>query len=147
MIGVNKVILIGNLGADPEVRYTPKGTAVATFTLATNERWVTKDNEEGKRTQWHRIVAWGKLAERCKDYLVKGKQVYVEGRLQTRSWEDQDGQKRYRTEIVANTMLLLGRADDSVRPDDSMEATASSAREDAAGNDSGFGSDDEDLPF
>jgi single-strand DNA-binding protein len=147
MVGVNKVILIGNLGADPEIRYTPNGTAVASFTLATNERWVTKNNEEGKRTQWHRIVAWGKLAERCKEYLVKGKQVYIEGRLQTRSWEDQEGQKRYRTEVVANNLLLLGRADESVRGDEGMEPAQSSTRDETARGDGDFGPTDDDLPF
>jgi single-strand DNA-binding protein len=108
MASVNKVILIGNLGADPELRYTPSGRAVATFNLATKEQWTTKEGEKGERTEWHRVVAWGKLGEICGEYLHKGKQVYVEGRIQTRSWEDKDGNKRYTTEIVAQTMQMLG---------------------------------------
>ena len=106
---VNKVILIGRLGADPEVRYTNDGIAVATFRIATNETWVNKKGEKEERTEWHRIVAWRKLGEICGEYLSKGKQVYIEGRLQTRSWEDRDGNKRYTTEIIANNMQILGR--------------------------------------
>ena len=110
MSGVNKVILIGNLGGDPTVRYTPQGTAVANFNIATTERFTNRSGEKEERTEWHRIVAWGKLAEICQQYLKKGKQVYVEGRLQTRQWEDQQGQKRQTTEVVANNMQMLGRA-------------------------------------
>lgn len=110
MSGVNKVILIGNLGSDPQVRYTPQGTAVANFNIATSERFNNKAGEREERTEWHRIVAWGKLAEICQQYLKKGKQVYIEGRLQTRQWEDQQGQKRQTTEIVAQQMTMLGRA-------------------------------------
>jgi single-strand DNA-binding protein len=106
---VNKVILIGRLGADPEVRYTSDGIAVASFRIATNENWVNKEGEKQERTDWHRIVAWRKLGEICGEYLSKGKQVYLEGKLQTRSWEDRDGNKRYTTEIVANNMQMLGR--------------------------------------
>jgi len=106
--GVNKVILIGNLGQDPELRQTPSGTPVATFTLATNEGWTDKDGQRQERTEWHRIVAWGKLAEICNQYLRKGRQVYIEGRLTTRSWEDRQGAQRKTTEIVANQMLMLG---------------------------------------
>jgi len=107
MAGINKVILIGNLGADPEVRYTPSGMAVANFRLATSENF-TKDGQRETRTEWHRIVTFGKLAEICGEYLSKGRQVYVEGRIQTRSWEDRDGNKRYTTEIVCNQMQMLG---------------------------------------
>jgi single-strand DNA-binding protein len=110
MAGVNKVILVGNLGSDPQVRYTPGGQAVANFNIATSERFNNKAGEKEERTEWHRIVAWGKLAEICQQYLKKGKQVYIEGRLQTRQWEDQQGQKRQTTEIVAQTMQMLGRA-------------------------------------
>ena len=113
MSGVNKVILIGNLGSDPQVRYTPTGTAVANFNIATTERYNNKAGEREERTEWHRIVAWGKLAEICQQYLKKGKQVYIEGRLQTRQWEDQQGQKRQSTEIVAQNMQMLGRAGES----------------------------------
>lgn len=108
MASVNKVILIGNLGADPEVRYTPSGSTVANFSLATTEQWTNKDGEKEERTEWHRIVAWGRLGEICGEYLHKGRQVYIEGRLQTRSWEDKEGIKRYTTEINALTMQMLG---------------------------------------
>jgi single-strand DNA-binding protein len=108
MASVNKVILIGNLGRDPELRYTPGGQAVANFTLATNERFSTKDGEKQERTEWHRIVAWGRTGEICAQYLSKGRSVYVEGRLQTREWEDKEGQKRRTTEIVANTVQFIG---------------------------------------
>ncbi|MBN1850344.1 MAG: single-stranded DNA-binding protein [Deltaproteobacteria bacterium] len=111
MASVNKVILIGNLGTDPEVRYTPSGTAVANFNVATNEQWTNKDGEKGERTEWHKIVAWGRLGEICGEYLRKGKQVFIEGRIQTRSWEDRDGNKRYTTEIVAQAMQMLGSVD------------------------------------
>ena len=105
---VNKVILIGNLGSDPEVRYTPSGQAVANFNIATNESWKGKDGQDQERTEWHKIVVWGKLAEICGEYLGKGRTVYVEGRLQTREWADKEGHKRYTTEIVANTVQFLG---------------------------------------
>lgn len=105
---INKVILIGNLGSDPEVKYTPSGTAVANFNIATNESWNSKDGKKEERTEWHRIVVWSKLAELCGEYLAKGRTVYVEGRLQTREWNDKDGNKRYTTEIVAQTVQFLG---------------------------------------
>ena len=107
MAGLNKAILIGNLGKDPEIRYAPSGMAVANFSLATTENW-TKDGQRESRTEWHRIVAFGRLAEICGEYLSKGKQIYVEGKIQTREWEDKDGNKRYTTEIVANQMQMLG---------------------------------------
>ena len=110
MASINKVILIGNLGADPEVRYTPSGRAVANFRIATTENWTNKEGGKEERTEWHRIVAWGRLGEICGEYLHKGKQVYIEGKLQTRSWEDRDGNKRFTTEIVAQTMQMLGPA-------------------------------------
>ena len=108
MSSVNKVILIGNLGADPELSYTPKGTPKATMRLATNEAWNTREGEKGERTQWHRVIAWGKLAQICGEYLTKGRQIYIEGRLQTRSWEEHDGNMRSITEIVASSMQMLG---------------------------------------
>jgi single-strand DNA-binding protein len=110
MSGVNKVILIGNLGADPEVRYTQDQKPVVNFRLATSENWTGRDGQRQERTEWHRVVCYDRLAETCKDYLVKGKQVYVEGRLQTRSWEAKDGQKRYTTEVVAAVVRFLGQA-------------------------------------
>jgi single-strand DNA-binding protein len=105
---VNKVILIGNLGKDPELKYTPSGTAVAKFSLATNERFKDKSGEWQDRTEWHNIVAWQRTAEIAAEYLKKGRTVYIEGRIQTRSWEDKEGQKRYTTEIVAQDLVLLG---------------------------------------
>ncbi len=115
MAGLNKAILIGNLGRDPEVRYTQNGLAVATFSIATSETWMNKNGEKETRTEWHRIVAFGKLGEICGEYLSKGKQVYIEGRIQTRDWEDKDGNKRYTTEIVASQMQMLGTRDSSDR--------------------------------
>jgi single-strand DNA-binding protein len=108
MAGVNKAILIGNLGSDPELRYTQNGQGVATFNIATSENWTDKAGERQERTEWHRIVAWGKTGELCAQYLSKGRTVYIEGRIQTRDWEDKDGNKRYTTEIVANTVQFLG---------------------------------------
>jgi single-strand DNA-binding protein len=109
MAGINKVILIGNLGRDPEIRYTAQGgTAVANFTLATSESFTTREGKREDRTEWHRIVVWGKTAELCTQYLAKGRQVYIEGRIQTREWEDKDGQKRRTTEVVAQTVQFLG---------------------------------------
>src|SRR5947207_2919237 len=106
---LNKVMLIGNLGKDPEVKYTPGGTAVAKFSLATNERFKDKSGEWQDRTEWHNIVAWQRLAEIVGEYIKKGSKVYIEGRLQTSSWEDkQSGEKKYRTEIIASDLLLLG---------------------------------------
>jgi len=115
---VNKVILVGNLGKDPEVRYGQSGTAVANFTLATNESWNTKEGQREERTEWHRVVAFGKLGEICGQYLKKGKQVYIEGRLQTRSWDDREGNKRNTTEMVATNMVMRGRT--GAGPSDDM---------------------------
>jgi len=109
MASVNKVILVGNLGRDPEVRYTQSGTAVANFTLATNEVWNDKAGAKQERTEWHRIVVWGKQAEIAREYLSKGKQVYIEGSIQTRQWDDKEGNKRTTTEIKANRVIFLGR--------------------------------------
>ncbi len=110
MKSVNKVILIGTLGRDPEIKYTPSGTAVANFSLATNERQKDKDGNWGDRTEWHRIVCWQRLAEIAGEYLKKGRHVYIEGSLRTRSWDDKNhpGEKRYMTEIWANDLVLLG---------------------------------------
>jgi single-strand DNA-binding protein len=108
MAGVNKAILIGNLGKDPELRYTPGGQPTASFSLATTDRWTDKNGQKQERTEWHNIVAWGKLAELVNQYLKKGRSAYVEGRIATRSWDDRDGNKKYRTEIVANQIQFLG---------------------------------------
>jgi single-strand DNA-binding protein len=110
MASLNRVLLIGNLGADPELSYTPNGTAKAAIRMATREVWTGKDGQKGERTEWHRVVAWGRLAEICGQYLTKGRQVFIEGRLQTRSWEDRDGNKRWTTEIIASGMQMLGAA-------------------------------------
>jgi single-strand DNA-binding protein len=107
-------MLIGNLGRDPELRYTPNGQAVANFSIATNEMWINKDNERQTRTEWHRIVAWSKLAEFASEYLSKGKQIFIEGRLRTRTWQDRNGNSRTTTEIWANSIILLGRRDESL---------------------------------
>lgn len=109
-MSVNKAILVGNLGKDPELRYTPSGTAVCTFSLATTERFKNKQGEQQDKTEWHNIVAWSGLAEICGKYLTKGKQIYVEGRIQNRSYDDRDGNKRYISEIVVSEMQMLGRA-------------------------------------
>ena len=113
MSGVNKVIIIGRLGADPEVKTVSGDNTVARLSVATSENWTDRNGQKQERTEWHRIVVWGRLADLCGKYLSKGRQVYLEGRLQTRSWEDQQGQKRYTTEIVANTVQFLGGAQQS----------------------------------
>ncbi len=142
MAGINKAILIGRLGSDPEVRYTPSGVAVANFNIATSEEWKDKDTGERKeRTEWHRIVAWRRLGEICGEYLSKGRQVYVEGRIQTRDWEDRDGNKRYTTEIVATDVQFLGSRDagDETRPQGPPVPDYSGAPTQ--------GPDDDDIPF
>ena len=108
MGSVNKVILVGNLGRDAELRYTPGGAAVATINMATTEVWNDKAGQRQEKTEWHRVVLWGKAAESLTEYLTKGKQIYVEGRLQTRQWDDKDGNKRYTTEIRGDRIVLLG---------------------------------------
>jgi single-strand DNA-binding protein len=139
MAGVNKVILIGNLGADPEVRYLNTGTAVANFRMATTENIRNREGEREARTEWHRVVAFGRLAEICGEYLNKGKQVYVEGRLRTRSWDDRDGNKRWTTEVIATTMQMLGSPGDQV----TMEAETPDSE---GPTDSGADQED-DIPF
>ena len=106
--GLNKVMIIGRLGRDPEMRYTPSGRPVTTFNVATTRSWNSSDGERHTETEWFNVVAWGSLAEICKQHLVKSQQVYIEGRLQTRTWEDNTGNKRSSTEIVANEMILIG---------------------------------------
>lgn len=134
MAGVNKVIIVGHLGADPEVRYTQGGQAVASFNVATSETFNDKNGERQERTEWHRVVAWAKLAELCGEYLRKGRQAYIEGRLQTRQWDDKDGNKRYTTEIVAQTVQFLGgRGDNAGAPRaDDGHAPAPAPRQQAA---------------
>jgi len=112
-MSVNKVILVGNLGKDPELRYTPSGTAVATFSLATTERYKDREGNRQDKTEWHNIVAWRQLAEICGKFLHKGKQVYIEGKIQNRSYDDRDGNKRYISEVVVDQMQMLGSRDDN----------------------------------
>ena len=147
-MSVNKVILVGNLGKNPEMRYTQGGAAVANMTLATTERYTDKTGQKQEQTEWHRIVAFGKLAEICGQYLTKGRQVYFEGRIQTRQWQDQQGQKRYTTEIVATNMQMLGgrgdRTDSTAGAPHDAGATVPPDASDTA--DFGGGPDD-DIPF
>jgi single-strand DNA-binding protein len=119
MAGLNKVMIIGNLGQDPEMRYTANGNAVTTFSVACNRSYGGADGERREETEWFNVVTWNKLAETCSQYLQKGRRAYVEGRLQTRSWEGQDGQKRYRTEVIASTVLFLDRSQAAPMPEDS----------------------------
>ena len=136
MAGVNKVILVGNLGADPEVKSLPNGMTVANFRMATTENWVNRSGEKTTNTEWHRIVAFGRLAEICEKYLHKGKQVYVEGRIRTRSWDDKDGNKRTTTEIVATQMQMLG-----------SPGTVSGFEKEVGPDPEGIPGPDEDVPF
>ncbi len=129
--GLNKVMVIGHLGRDPEMRYTPSGRPVTTFTVAVSRSWNTADGERRTETEWFNIVSWGNLAEICKQYLQKGRQVYIEGRLQTRRWEDKEGQKHTSVEVVANEMMMLGdrrdnsnQSQESEQDDDSPEPIA-----------------------
>jgi len=148
MSGVNKAILIGNLGADPEARYTQSGAAVTNFRIATSEKWTGKDGQPQERTEWHRIVTFGRLAETCRDYLSKGRQVYVEGRIQTRQWEDRDGNKRWTTEIVAQTVRFLGSRGDRGDVPSSQPPASDDSFYGGGGGDSGpppIG--DDDVPF
>lgn len=140
-MSVNKVILVGRLGRDPETRYTSSGQAVCNFTLATDESFRDRNGERQQRTEWHRIVMWGKLAEIGQQYLKKGKLIYIEGRLQTRQWDDKEGNKRTTTEIVANVMRMLGgRAEGA--PAAEAEAASAGADDQAQPE-----INDEDLPF
>jgi len=150
MASINKVILVGNLGRDPEVRYTQNGNAVANINLATNEVWKDKSGQRQERTEWHRVVFWGRLAEIAAEYLRKGSQIYVEGRIQTRKWQGKDGQDRWTTEIVGNEMQMLGSrgGGQSPPPDydggqsEGTAAESSSPKKAAAGEDF-----DDDIPF
>jgi single-strand DNA-binding protein len=154
MAGVNKVILIGNLGKDPELRYTPSGQPVASFSVATTERWTDKNGQRQDRTEWHNIVVWGKLAELTNQYLKKGRPVYIEGRITSRSWDDRDGNKKYRTEIVANQVQFLGSGPssgaDAVAPPPEPPAQSGEPHfeQNAPGPGAGqAGAPEDDLPF
>ena len=146
MAGVNKVILLGNLGRDPELRYTQGGQAVANFTLATSESWNDKSGERVERTEWHRVVVWGRVAELCSQYLSKGRSVYLEGRIQTREWEDKEGKKRYTTEVNAQTVQFLGNSRNEGNAASSGEnAQPESMPADSAGG--GPPAPGDDIPF
>lgn len=119
--GLNKIMIIGNLGRDPEMRYTPSGKPVTTFSVATSRSWNTSEGEKHVETEWFNIVAWSNLAEICKQYLTKGQQVYIEGRLQTRHWDDQEGNKHTSVEIVANEMIILGERRETGEESESVE--------------------------
>jgi single-strand DNA-binding protein len=158
-MSVNKVILVGRLGRDPETRYTGGGQAVANFSVATDESYKDKNGERQKRTEWHRITAWGKLAEICQQYLKKGTMVYIEGRIQSREWQDKEGQKRTSFDIVANTMKMLssrgdaaaagagGGAGGASRSPDDFEPHAGGGEEPMGGGGGGPEISDEDIPF
>ncbi len=145
MGSVNKVILVGNLGRDAEMRFTPGGAAVATLNLATTEVWNDKGGQKQEKTEWHRIVVWGKMAESLKDYLIKGKQIYVEGRLQTREWE-KDGVKRYTTEIRSDRIVLLGGGGGGGGARPQRTSTAAGGGDDPMGEPISELTDD-DIPF
>ncbi len=147
MASVNKVILIGNLGKDPEIRTTPQGTTLARFSVATSTTWKDASGAKQEKTEWHDIVAWEKLAQICGEYLHKGKMVYVEGSLQTRSWEDQAGQKRYKTEIKASNVVMLSRREDGARAAGAREAGAREVAEAPEPATAGGGGYDDDVPF
>lgn len=144
---VNKVILIGRLGKDPELKYTPSGAAVAKFTLATDEVFKDRSGEQQKHTEWHNIVAWSKLAEICGEYLTKGKQVYIEGSIRSRQWEDQSGNKRTSYEIVARQMTMLGTKADSERAAAAATERAANERPAPAEPSPEPEITDEDIPF
>ena len=154
MGSVNKVILVGNLGRDAELHYTPGGAAVSTINMATTEVWNDKAGQRQEKTEWHRVVLWGKSAESLAEYLTKGKQIYVEGRLQTRQWDDKDGNKRYTTEIRGDRIVLLGGGGGGGRAAGGGGMARSSGGEDLSGSHgAGPGPDvsepltDDDIPF
>lgn len=145
MASVNRVILIGNLGKDPETRYMPNGDPVTTITLATTDTWKDKNGEKQSKTEWHRIIFYRKLAEIVGEYLKKGRSIYVEGRLETKKWTDKAGIERYTTQIVAEDMKMLGN-NPNAKQDDSDQPTPSNAGA-GGSNDGGFDGMDDDIPF
>ena len=144
---VNKVILLGRLGQDPELRYTPNGAAVTTLNLATNEVWKDNDGNKQERTEWHRVVLWRKQAEIAGEYLKKGNRVYIEGRLQTRNWDDKDGNKRYVTEVVADTMQLVDTKAESERTAAAPPPTVEEVEEPPPNDAEATKTEEDDLPF
>jgi single-strand DNA-binding protein len=152
MGSVNKVILVGNLGRDAELRYTPGGAAVATLNLATTEVFKDREGQKKEDTQWHRVILWGKTAETLQDYLTKGKQIYVEGKLQTRKWKDKDGNDKYTTEVRGDRVVLLsgaGRGDGAGRPEGGGRSTSSGGADDFGHSEPGGSVEltDDDIPF
>ena len=157
--GINKVILIGNLGQDPELRYTGSGTAVCNMRIATSESYKDRDGNQVENTEWHTVVAWSRLAEICGEYLKKGRQVYIEGQLQTRQWDDKDGNTRYSTEVKAREMQMLGGRDGGGGDDNSYDQSSRPQRQpqqrsqpkpqpaNAGGGDGYEFTPDDDLPF
>lgn len=147
MASVNKVILVGNLGRDPELKYTPNGTAIANFTLATNEKWKDREGKETEQTEWHRIVAFGKLAEICGEYLHKGKQIYLEGKIRSRTYKDREGVDKTIVEIRAENMVMLGRGEGQGggRPEGQAPKTASGPKPAPERPEPEYS--DEDIPF
>ena len=143
--GVNKVILVGNLGKDPEVRHLENGTAVANFPIATSESYKDKDGNRIDQTEWHNVVVWRKLAEIAESYLKKGSQIYLEGKLRTRSWDDQQGNKRYTTEVVADTFTMLGKKEDSQTTQDFAKSNSPASIKNNAVEENN--SIEDDLPF
>lgn len=154
-MSVNKVIILGRLGQDPELKYTPSGAAVCNFSLATSESWTDKNSgQKNEKTEWHRVVVWGKLAELCNQYLSKGRQAFVEGKLQTRSWDDKDGNKRYTTEISATTVQFIGAnqgADVNQSANNNMGQAPASNNNNTKQNDYNVSTDasfaSDDIPF
>lgn len=148
MSGVNKVIIVGRLGADPELKSVGQGQSVARLNVATSEAWTSKDGQKQERTEWHRIVVWGRQAENCAKHLSKGRQVYIEGRLQTRSWEDAtSGQKKYATEIVAQTVQFLGGGNGERRESTGSSAGADDYGYQDFGPEPSFDASSSDIPF
>ena len=143
MMGVNRVTLLGNLGADPETKKTASGQSITLFNLATSNSWTNRDGQRQEHTEWHRVVVWGKLAETCAEYLAKGRKVYIEGRLQTRSWEDDKNQKRYTTEVVAREVLFLNSKSENMAS--SNQSSSSSINEPPFGEDNKSSADE--IPF
>lgn len=148
MASVNKVILVGNLGRDPELKYTPNGTAMANFTLATNEKWKDKEGKEQEATEWHRIVVFGKLAEICGEYLHKGRQIYLEGKIRSRTYKDREGVEKTVYEIRAENMVMLGRGEGGPRSEGGPRGGGERGGADRGGTDAGPEAFvDEDIPF
>ena len=147
-MSVNKVILLGRLGQDPELKYTQGGAPVCKFSMATSENWTDKSGQKQEKTEWHRIVVWGKLAELCNQYLSKGRQVFLEGRIQTNAWDDKDGNKRYTTEILASAVQFIGgpsASTNNASVDNSYNQAPAPAQDYQIASDASFAADD--IPF